>query len=117
MSYITRSGRLAKSGIKHVIHTVGPRKTTADVDRLLKLAYLNNCLVRANEKGVKSISFPAISIEIFGINPEKAAELFYEAIQEFSVQHPGSSVESIRLIYWTGGNDQVSLLRMLSLIN
>lgn len=115
-AYITGSGKLQEKGINHVIHAVGPRGSTADGDRLLKAAYTNS-LLRAHEKGLKSIAFPAISIGIFGYDPSRAAVLAYEAIEEFDREHPDTTLKNVRLVFWTGENDQLSLLKMLSLIS
>lgn len=50
---------------KYVIHAVGPRMGEGNEDEKLKNATLNS-LKLADEKGIKSISFPAISTGIFG---------------------------------------------------
>lgn len=115
-AYITGSGKLDSRGIKHVIHAVGPLGSTVDGDRLLKEAYKNS-LLRAHENQLTSIAFPAISIGIFGFNPSRAAELAYEAIEEFDREHPRTTVKVVRLVFWTGENDQASCRKMLDLIN
>ena len=59
---------------KYVIHAVGPRMGEGDEDNKLKNATLNSLKV-AEEKGLKSIGFPAISTGIFGFPIERCAEI------------------------------------------
>lgn len=68
---ITGAGKL-KAG--HVIHAAGPRKGEGKEDTKLKNAILNS-LKLADEKGLKSIAFPAISTGIFGFPIERCAEI------------------------------------------
>ena len=58
---ITTGGNLKA---KYVIHAVGPMMGEGDEDNKLRNATLNS-LTLADEKGIKSISFPAISTEAF----------------------------------------------------
>jgi O-acetyl-ADP-ribose deacetylase (regulator of RNase III) len=59
---------------RHVIHAVGPRMGEGDEDFKLKNATLNS-LKLADENGLKSIAFPAISTGIFGFPLERAADI------------------------------------------
>jgi putative ATPase len=71
---ITGGGKLAA---KFVIHTVGPvwgDHDPAGADRLLCQA-VKSSLTLAEEKGLKSIAFPAISTGIYGFPIERAAPL------------------------------------------
>jgi len=68
---ITTGGKLKA---KHVIHAVGPRMGEGDEDRKLKNATLNSLKV-ADENGLKSISFPAVSAGIFGFPIERCADI------------------------------------------
>jgi len=65
---------------KYVIHAVGPRMGEGDEDHKLEQATLNS-LKRADEKGMKSISFPAISTGIFGFPMDRAAKIMLEAVK------------------------------------
>ena len=67
---ITEAGNL---NAKYVIHTVGPRYSVDDVN-LLKKCYINSIL-KADELGVNSISFPAISTNIYGVPVKLSAEM------------------------------------------
>ena len=68
---ITTGGNLKA---RHVIHAVGPRNGEGDEEEKLKNATLNSLKV-ANDNGLKSIGFPAISTGIFGFPIERCAEI------------------------------------------
>lgn len=66
---------------KHVIHTVGPiYEDDEESAPLLRSAY-ESSLALANEKGLKSMAFPAISCGVFAYPPPKAAHIALEAIR------------------------------------
>jgi putative ATPase len=71
---ITSGGKLPA---RFVIHTVGPvwsEHSPTEADDLLRRA-VRNSLVRADEKKLKSIAFPAISTGIYGFPINRAAPL------------------------------------------
>ena len=68
---ITTGGNLKA---RHVIHAVGPRNGEGDEEEKLKNATLNSLKV-ANDNGLKSIGFPAISTGILGFPIERCAEI------------------------------------------
>ncbi len=68
---ITTGGNLKA---KHVIHAVGPRMGEGDEDTKLRNA-THNSLKVADDNGLKSITFPAISTGIFGFPVERCAEI------------------------------------------
>ena len=68
---ITGGGNLKA---RHVIHAVGPRKGEGDEEEKLRNATLNSLKV-ADENGLKSIGFPAISTGVFGFPIERCAEI------------------------------------------
>ena len=70
---ITRGYRLTA---RHVIHTVGPvwRGGTAGEPELLARCYRNS-LALAQEHGLKSIAFPAISTGVYGYPKDQATEI------------------------------------------
>ncbi len=76
---ITGGGNLKA---KYVIHAVGPRLGEGDEDEKLKNATLNS-LKLADEKGIKSISFPAISTGIFGFPIQRCAEIMLKTTLEY----------------------------------
>ncbi|MFQ5677624.1 MAG: macro domain-containing protein [bacterium] len=68
---LTTGGNLTA---KHVIHAVGPRMGEGNEDEKLKNATLSSLKV-ADDHGLKSIGFPAISTGIFGFPIERCAEI------------------------------------------
>lgn len=66
---------------RYVIHAVGPRMGEGDEDEKLKNATLNS-LRRADEKGMASIAFPAISTGIFGFPMDRAARIMISAVKD-----------------------------------
>ena len=79
---ITTGGKLKA---KYVIHTVGPiyRDGTKGEAKLLQSAYKKS-LELAREKGLQSISFPAISTGIYGYPLDEAAHLALNTCIEFA---------------------------------
>jgi O-acetyl-ADP-ribose deacetylase (regulator of RNase III) len=84
---ITTGGNLKA---KYVIHTVGPiyRGGTKDEAKLLQSAYRNS-LKLAQEKGLQSISFPAISCGTYGYPLDVAAHLALKTCIEFAYENTG----------------------------
>jgi len=76
---ITTGGKLKA---RHVIHAVGPRMGEGDEDEKLRSATLNSLKV-ADENGLKSIAFPAISTGIFGFPIQRCAEIMLATTIEY----------------------------------
>jgi len=76
---ITGAGSLPA---RYVIHAVGPRMGEGDEDEKLKNA-VRNSLRLASEKGIKSISMPAISAGIFGFPKDRCAKILVEESVRF----------------------------------
>ena len=87
---VTGAGELPA---KYVFHAVGPvyRDGAHGEPELLAACY-RKCLELAEERGVRTISFPAISTGVYGYPMEAAAEI---ALREVSahLEKPGPSVE------------------------
>jgi O-acetyl-ADP-ribose deacetylase (regulator of RNase III) len=77
-----------------VIHTVGPvwRGGHESEDELLAAAYANS-LRLAEENGLTSLAFPAISCGVFGFPVERAAEVALTALRDGLAQSKLSLVE------------------------
>ncbi len=91
---ITGAGKLPA---KYVIHAVGPiwRGGQNDEDQKLESAVLSSLKI-ADEKKLKSISFPAISAGIFGFPKERCAKILIDTAVKFLNQNPNTSIEEIR---------------------
>ncbi|MCC6346240.1 MAG: macro domain-containing protein, partial [Nitrospirales bacterium] len=76
---------------KFVIHTVGPRMGEGDEDNKLGNAVVNS-LRLASEKGLESISFPAVSSGIFGFPKDRCARILVGEAAEFLRENPNSSL-------------------------
>jgi O-acetyl-ADP-ribose deacetylase (regulator of RNase III) len=87
---LTRGYRLPAS---YVIHTVGPVYSgSSDDPKLLESCYRESLRV-AEERGIRSMSFPAISTGIFGYPVEEAAEVALKTVLDMLRKTP-----SIRLV-------------------
>lgn len=76
---ITGAGRLKA---KYVIHAVGPRMGEGEEDQKLLSATLS-ALRLADQHGLKSIAFPAISTGIFGFPVERCARIMLGAALDY----------------------------------
>ena len=76
---ITSGGRLKAS---HVIHAVGPRMGEGDEDEKLRQATWNS-LRLAEENGIHTITFPAISTGIFGYPIDRCATIMIDSVWKF----------------------------------
>lgn len=88
---ITTAGGLPA---KFVIHAVGPRMGEGDEDGKLKSAVLSS-LTLASEKGLKSVSLPAISSGIFGFPKDRCARILVTESKIFLERHPESSLDVV----------------------
>ena len=83
---------------KFVIHTVGPVYSGSKTDaELLKNAYLNS-LKLADENGIKSISFPAISTGAFGYPLKEATEIGLKTIIGYLKEV--TKIELVRIVLY-----------------
>jgi O-acetyl-ADP-ribose deacetylase (regulator of RNase III) len=79
---------------KFVIHAVGPRLGEGDEENKLKNAVLHSLLL-ASQKGLRSISMPAISSGIFGFPKDRCAKILVGESLAFLEEQTGSSLQSI----------------------
>ncbi|HPQ44355.1 MAG TPA: O-acetyl-ADP-ribose deacetylase [Syntrophales bacterium] len=94
---ITGGGNLKAA---YVIHAVGPiyrggGKGEAD---LLKSAYLES-LKRVTQKGLKSVSFPAISAGVYGYPLEEAASIALKTVIDYVRDH--REIELVRFVLFS----------------
>jgi len=98
---VTPAMRLERYGIRYVIHTVGPYcggRWDEDKKEKLRRAILG-ALRKADELGVKSVAFPAISAGIYGCPLEEVVRTFKETVEEFSKE--ARSVEKVYLVLYS----------------
>jgi O-acetyl-ADP-ribose deacetylase (regulator of RNase III) len=88
---ITTAGKLPA---KFVIHTVGPRMGEGDEDNKLKNAVLSS-LMLASQKGLKSISIPAVSSGIFGFPKDRCAKILVGESTLFLNENKDSSLDTV----------------------
>lgn len=81
---------------KYVIHAVGPVWGDGDEDSKLADA-VNGSLRMADELGLESIAFPAISTGIFGFPKERAAKIILEAINRY-LSTGSTMLNTVRLV-------------------
>jgi len=98
---VTPAMRLEKHGIRYVIHTVGPYcRGVWDDDKKEKLKKaIMGALKKADELGVKSIAFPAVSAGIYGCPLAEVVRTFKETVEEFSGE--ARSVEKVYLVLYS----------------
>jgi O-acetyl-ADP-ribose deacetylase (regulator of RNase III) len=83
---ITPGFRLAA---RHVIHTVGPVYASAAVSAPLLEAAFRSSLALANDHGLRSVAFPAISCGVYGYPLDEAAAISIRTCRE----HAGTVAE------------------------
>jgi len=83
---VITSGGLLKA--RHVIHAVGPRMGEGNEDEKLKNATLSSLKV-AQDNGLHSIGFPAISTGIFGFPLVRCARIMVGTAVDFLQQPTG----------------------------
>lgn len=79
-----------------IIHTVGPVYSGSEQDPKLLAASYRNSLKLAEEKGLQSISFPALSTGAFGYPAEAAARVALETVLSFIKE--GTELQLIRFV-------------------
>ena len=91
---VTTGGNLKA---KHIIHTVGPVWSGGGRNEagLLKSAYLES-LKLASKKGLKSVSFPAISTGVYGYPLNEAARVALETATDYLEEH--QEIELVRFV-------------------
>ena len=83
---------------RFVIHAVGPVWGDGDEDQKLSDAVTGSLRV-ADELGIQSIAFPAISTGIFGFPKERAAKVIFKAVEEYFAGN-ASGLKLVKLVLW-----------------
>ena len=95
---VTTAGDLPHEG---VIHAVGPSHGEGDEEAKLARA-VASALLRAHERGWRSISFPAISSGIFAVPLDVCARAYLAGVRTHFDAHPDSSLREVRLCVFEG---------------
>jgi O-acetyl-ADP-ribose deacetylase (regulator of RNase III) len=74
---VSGAGNLAA---EHIIHAVGPRFREDDIEAKL-IETMGNCLLRAEEKGIKTLAFPAMGSGYYGIPAPISATVMAAALE------------------------------------
>jgi O-acetyl-ADP-ribose deacetylase (regulator of RNase III) len=80
-----------------VIHAVGPVWGVGDEDAKLAEAVTGSLQV-ADELGLESIAFPAISTGIFGFPKDRAAKLILGAIKKYLEENKFSGIKVTKIV-------------------
>lgn len=81
-----------------VIHTVGPVYSGSSEDAELLKACYRNSLDLAKDRGIKSISFPALSTGAFGYPMKEAAELALKSVMKYLRED--TNIELVRFVLY-----------------
>jgi O-acetyl-ADP-ribose deacetylase len=82
---------------RYVIHAVGPVWGDGDEDTKLADAVTGSLRV-ADELGLSSIAFPAISTGIFGFPKGRAAGIIFKSIESYFEKNIASGLKVIKLV-------------------
>ena len=82
----------------YVIHTVGPVYSGKEEDPKLLADSYRNSLFLAKDKGIKSISFPALSTGAFGYPLKVAAKIAFETVIDFLSKY--HEIELVRFVLY-----------------
>lgn len=84
---------------KYIIHCLGPvYGRDKPEDKLLKNCY-KNALLLAEENGIESIAFPAISTGAFGYPKKEAATIAFQTVKETASEL--DVVSFVRFVLWS----------------
>ncbi|NLP18301.1 MAG: macro domain-containing protein [Firmicutes bacterium] len=90
---------------KHVIHCLGPVYGTDKPEAVLLANCYRHALKLAEDAGLESVAFPAISTGIFGYPKEEATRVALEAVAEIAPSL--KSVKHIRFVLFSAGDLKV----------
>jgi O-acetyl-ADP-ribose deacetylase (regulator of RNase III) len=91
---LTTAGKLP---CQFIIHAVGPIWGEGEEDAKL-YSTITNAFVLADEHNFKSLALPAISTGIFGFPKERGANRILEAIQDYFLGRPESSLVEVQVV-------------------
>jgi O-acetyl-ADP-ribose deacetylase (regulator of RNase III) len=92
----TRAGNLP---CRYVIHAVGPVWSEGEECEKLEAA-IRGSLCLAEQLGLRSIAFPAISTGIYRFPKSLAAKVMFNTIRDYLTNNPASNLKLIRLVLY-----------------
>jgi O-acetyl-ADP-ribose deacetylase len=108
---LTCAGKL---NARYIIHAVGPRAGEGKEEIKLRNATMNSLLL-AEEHGLTTIVFPAISTGIFGYPVVKCAEIMIKVIIDY-IKRP-TKLTRVAICLWSEENFEIFDQRLNLLIN
>ena len=90
---------------RYIIHTVGPVYSGSPEDSRDLSACYSKSLHLADEKGIASISFPAISAGAFGYPVEEAAKVALSTVLDYV--RKGTNIRLIRFVLYSESDYEV----------
>ena len=100
---ITKGYRLPA---RYVIHTVGPVYSASASDAELLRSCYRSSLDLAQEHGLHTIAFPAISTGVYGYPKEAAAEIALMTIREWFDAHPDAGIR-VTIVSFSAQDDAI----------
>lgn len=86
-----------------VIHTVGPNARAGETDPALLASCFRRALDVAEELGVQTVAFPAVSAGIYGWDPAVVADIGLRTVRDY----PARSVRSVEFVLFDSGTEQI----------
>jgi O-acetyl-ADP-ribose deacetylase (regulator of RNase III) len=90
---------------RFVAHTVGPIWGRDEPAAKLLGSCYSNCLALAEQQGLESVAFPAISTGVYGYPKDQAAAVASQAIADFLAV--ARSVRSVQLVFFNEGDREI----------
>jgi O-acetyl-ADP-ribose deacetylase (regulator of RNase III) len=84
-----------------VIHTVGPNRHAGQTDPALLASCFRRSLDVAEELGVESVAFPAVSAGVYGWAAEDVASIAASSVREWKAGHSESTVQQVRFVLFS----------------
>lgn len=108
-SALTNAGKLPA---KKVIHTVGPRWGEGDeVNKLFSAVF--SSLKLADENGLRSIAFPAVSAGIFGFPRDRCAEVMLSALKGYLKEKKDTKLRTVMFCLFDRATGEIFKERFL----
>ena len=101
---LTTAGNLPA---RFVAHTVGPIWGQNEPAAQLLAACYRNCLALAEQEGLESVAFPAISTGVYGYPKDAAAKVASQAIADVLAR--SRSIRTVQLVFFSAADGNTFL--------